>query len=54
MSIVVEVAAMNLRAKKMGIHSAKNLEETLIKAMNQQDDICPDEAIQDWTEDFDL
>jgi HPr kinase/phosphorylase len=32
-SIVVEVAAMNLRAKKMGHHSAKEFDEAIIKHM---------------------
>jgi HPr kinase/phosphorylase len=35
-SITVEVAAMNLRAKKMGRHSARELNESLMRRMRQQ------------------
>ncbi|MCD6507107.1 HPr(Ser) kinase/phosphatase [Candidatus Poribacteria bacterium] len=55
-SIVVEVAAMNLRAKKMGIYSAKQLEETLIERMTG--DRALEEPIdiieEDWGEDLEI
>jgi HPr kinase/phosphorylase len=35
-SITVEVAAMNLRAKKMGRHSARELNESLMRNMRQE------------------
>jgi len=38
-SITVEVAAMNLRAKKMGHHSAKELNESLMRSMRQDSDV---------------
>jgi HPr kinase/phosphorylase len=37
-SITVEVAAMNLRAKKMGHHSARELNESLMRNMRQESD----------------
>jgi len=55
-SIVVEVAAMNLRAKKMGIYSAKQLEEMLIEKMTS--DKAIEESIDiiegDWGEDLEI
>lgn len=55
-SIVVEVAAMNLRAKKMGIYSAKQLEEMLIEKMTN--DKALEEPIdileEDWGEDLEV
>jgi HPr kinase/phosphorylase len=55
-SIVVEVAAMNLRAKKMGIYSAKQLEKSLIKRMTQ--DELAEEPVDmmedDWGEDLEI
>lgn len=47
-SIIVEVAAMNLRAKKMGIYSAKQLDEMLIRKMQEGVELGEIEEPDEW------
>lgn len=47
-SIIVEVAAMNLRAKKMGIYSAKQLDEMLIRKMEEGVELGEIEEPDEW------
>lgn len=49
-SIIVEVAAMNLRARKMGRHAAKEFNDALMQEMQgiKQDDLEIDEWDDEW------